>query len=396
MAEKKQPMGTVIAGAGRGLLMAKLAHQHGERILAMVDKNEAIHEKLRAQLRSYGCEDTVVLSSFAAALERFPAEAAPAVMVVTPNTTHAELFEQAIAAKRHVLLEKPVATHEADLLRIERAAAQAPELVVQLGFVLRYSVFFRKIKSLIDAGVLGRVIMMQLNERLEHSHGGGCYRRAWRRLIVNTGGFINEKCSHDIDILCWLKDRQAEPVSVYSLAGHEMFPRREDRPDSCPDCDDAACPFRCRYERIFGQEFQLHVDETAEQRCVFRSDADVYNHQSLTIGFADGTQGLLTAIAYTGRPDRDIVIHGTEGFLAGTLSSGKLELCRYREGLTPEAVPMPESDMHGGGDPDIVAEFYNCIRTGAKPDATLADGIRASRIAFAADKSAATGQAVRL
>lgn len=51
-------------------------------------------------------------------------------------------------------------------------------------------------------------------------------------------------------------------------------------------------------------------------RCVFHSDADIFNIQSITVTFSDGTQAIHTLIPYTGgEAHRSVFIHGTEGFL---------------------------------------------------------------------------------
>jgi len=389
--------GVIIVGAGRGSLFARTIIESGQRfVAALVDNNQDIHEILRRRFRDeYHSQDTLIMASLEEALERFPPDRADSVLLVTPNNTHAEMLRLALAAGRHVLLEKPVAADAEDLRKIAALTAHT-DRIVQVGFVLRYSLFFRKIKELIDGGVIGRVVMAQINEWLDFSHSGNAYRRGWRRYRKLTGGFLNEKCSHDLDLLCWFKDAQAAPARVYSAAGKEMFPAKE-TPEDCRQCHDEPCQFRYQSPPL-QLRFQPAHDDRADNCCVFHSDADIFNHQSVIISYSDGTQGILTLTSYSGEPGRTLNIHGTEGYLRGNVETGDLELAVYREhGATLKKIPLElNADGHGGGDSFILPEFFDCIARNTPPSASVYDGLRASAIAFAADDSAISGQAVDL
>lgn len=390
--------GTIVVGSGRGLLFAKMlstTYKHlNHKVLAMVDINPALHEKMRERLDSYGARDALVMRTLGEALEKFGPETADSVMVVASNTAHAELALETLNAKRHLFLEKPIAASWNDAVTIANAVA-ASDQIVQLGFVLRYSAFYRKIKEIVGAGKLGRLVTLQLNERLSLEHSN-TYRRAWRRKQVNTGGFINEKCSHDLDLICWLKQGQAVPVEVFSYGGREMFPNKPDAPQKCIDCPDKTCPFRYDRHKWDNKEFALNVDWDTQASCTFNTNADVFNHQSIIIRFSDGTQATLMAIAYSGDPNRDIIIHGTEGYISGDLNAGAFSWVDYRTGERKEISCNVKNDMHGGGDKSILSEFFECIATGTPPAASVADGLLASKLAFAADKSVKEGKKVAL
>jgi Predicted dehydrogenases and related proteins len=210
---------------------------------------------------------------------------------------------------------------------------------------------------------------------------------------------MNEKCSHDLDLICNMKKGQAEPSRVYSVAGTQMFPAK-DTPATCPECRDGSCPFRYQTPSPGNQHYQLA--ENNMNVCVFRSDADIFNIQSVTITFHDGTQAIHTLIPYTGgEAHRSVFIHGTEGFLHAFQgeSSCSLEIAIYRESgmqLKPILLNAPANDGHGGGDSFILDDLFDCIEENRKPDASVYDGLRASLIAFAADESARTGQVIDL
>lgn len=390
--------GTIIVGAGRGLAFAKFLNTHhrdrNRNVLALVDINSTVHGKVRRRLDSYGATETLVLTTLTEALERFSPKEADSVMILASNKAHAELTLEALAADRHVFLEKPIAADWKDATTIARAAVETDK-IVQLGFVLRYSAYYRKIREIAESGALGRLVMIQINERLDLGHSN-TYRRAWRRKHANTGGFLNEKCCHDLDVICWMKKGQAVPVDVFSYGGMELFPDKSEAPEKCVDCPDDTCPFRRDLKKLANLEFDLSIDLDLQATCVYKTDADVLNHQSVVIRFSDGTQAVFTITAYSGDSDRDIIIHGTEGCLVGKLNEGEFHWDNYRAKSREEFSTGIINDQHGGGEHRLIPEFFECVDTGASPAATVADGLVSSQIAFAADLSVSEGRKVAL
>lgn len=388
-------IGTIIVGGGRGLAFARWFTERDDfdvDVKALVDINPVTHPRIRARLDQYGWTNTVICSTLTEALARYDVTDAPAVMVLASNRAHAELTEEALAAGRHVFLEKPIAADWADALRIQTAAEHTDRLVM-LGFVLRFSPYFQAMQQVAASGRLGRLVMVQFNERLDHNHSSA-YRRGWRRYESATGGFLNEKCCHDIDIICWLKQHEARPVSVFSHGGQELFPQKPDGPDRCQDCTEL-CAFRNNRECLFNQEFHT-PDPQMENSCIFKSDADVLNHQSVIIGFSDGAQTIFTITAYSADPDRDFIIHGTEGYLTGSLNAGTFEVTEYRTGKKDVFDYGLHNNQHGGGDFPLMLDFFRCLRSNSPPLSTVADGVLASKICFAAGRSARSGQPVML
>lgn len=110
----KMKHGIIIAGSGRGLYFADLlARTPGLKescsVKAVVDIRKENHDALRTRLNESGLTETKILTTLPEALEALPCKEAQSVLIVTPNTTHAELAEQSLRAGRHLLLEKPIA-----------------------------------------------------------------------------------------------------------------------------------------------------------------------------------------------------------------------------------------------------------------------------------------------
>ena len=405
--------GVIIAGAGRGMLFARLlaaanpvtrarSVDNGlewtqlsafagmrpidRRVSAMVDINTRSHASIRAELNACGLTDTAIYATLEQALAEIPESDADTVMIVTPNATHADLTELALRHHRHVFLEKPVATSWGEVRRITAAAAAVPDRLVLPGFVLRHSAFYRRVKQICASGSLGRLVMIQADERLIPEHSLS-YRRGWRRKTAATGGAMNEKCSHDLDILCWLKQPGAAPTAVFSAGGQMLFLPRENVPQYCSECTDKSCPFRLSQEQLLNVCGSFKRDLGDPDRCVFHTDADVRTDQSATILFSDGSQAIFTMLMYSGHPGRNLLIHGTEGMLEGDYDSGRVTVHNYRtRGELHESIPLRR--WHGGGDAVMLNDFFDSVDRGEAPASTLADGATATRLALAADRSA--------
>lgn len=88
-----------------------------------------------------------------------------AVVIATPPFVHAEQLENALAAGKHVWLEKPIAESRESLARIVQATQAAPDRIV-LEASCRHTRLTRKykfIKDIIDSGKLGEVYHIHHN-----------------------------------------------------------------------------------------------------------------------------------------------------------------------------------------------------------------------------------------
>ena len=84
----------------------------------------------------------------------------PAVDVVhvcTPNALHAEQAERIIAAGKHVVCEKPLATSVADATRLTESAAAAG-VTATVPFVYRFHPLVREARARVAAGESGRLL----------------------------------------------------------------------------------------------------------------------------------------------------------------------------------------------------------------------------------------------
>lgn len=149
--EQTEMIGVAILGAGQPniatschLPACRLSSK--VRIVALCDRLEGVRE----YARQYGA---VVYTDYTAML------ADPRVRMVqiaTPDWCHCEHAEQALAAGKHVLLQKPPCISPAELERLRRAAAHAPGFL-KIALNTREMRTARGIRKLIDDGTVGAV-----------------------------------------------------------------------------------------------------------------------------------------------------------------------------------------------------------------------------------------------
>ena len=122
------------------------------------------------------------------------------VIVSTVNNALAPVTLAAIAAGKHVLVEKPAALTAGELDTVIDAA-NAAGVRVRVGFNHRYHPALRKARELFDAGALGPMMFV----RARYGHGGRLgYEKEWRAdPAVAGGGELIDQGVHVIDLARW-------------------------------------------------------------------------------------------------------------------------------------------------------------------------------------------------
>ncbi len=78
------------------------------------------------------------------------------IIIATPTHTHFTLARQALEAGKHVYVEKPLATSEADVLHLETLAKSVGKHLM-VGHLLLFHPAVRRLRQLIDSGELGTI-----------------------------------------------------------------------------------------------------------------------------------------------------------------------------------------------------------------------------------------------
>jgi UDP-N-acetyl-2-amino-2-deoxyglucuronate dehydrogenase len=140
------------------------------------------------------------------------------VVISTPHYLHAPLAIQALAAGKHVLVEKPIAC---TLTQADEMLAAADRAQRRLGvlFPLRFSYAAVKARELIAAGALGRILAVKfhaLGKKPDRYWRGGYSGRVpsdWRvSLDKSGGGYLVMNLIHDLDLALSLMDFAPERI----------------------------------------------------------------------------------------------------------------------------------------------------------------------------------------
>lgn len=157
-----------------------------------------------------------------AELEAALADAAVnAVIISTLNHALAPLAARAIAAGKHVLVEKPGGLRAAELEPLH-AEAQARGLCVRVGFNHRYHPALLKAREIISSGVLGPLMFL----RGRYGHGGRVgYDREWRAdPALSGGGELIDQGVHLIDLARWYLGAEFPTVEGHATTSYWDMP----------------------------------------------------------------------------------------------------------------------------------------------------------------------------
>lgn len=124
------------------------------------------------------------------------------IILATPHSTHAHQIVQAARAGKHVFCEKPFTLTVASG-REAIAACEAARVVLAVGHNRRFMAGVRRIKAMVDAGELGRVIHVEANYSgtVEGRYPPGHWRVTQSEL---PAAGMTPMGLHMIDTLTWI------------------------------------------------------------------------------------------------------------------------------------------------------------------------------------------------
>ncbi len=145
------------------------------------------------------------------------------VCIATPTVYHASMTLAALRAGAHVLCEKPMAMDQAESAQMLETAESLDMLHI-IGHELRFNPNRRKIKALIESGVIGdarhaNIVNISASWGDPASHAAG----HWLARADMGGGRLGANGSHQLDLLrFWLGDIGAVSGQVATLAAGRL------------------------------------------------------------------------------------------------------------------------------------------------------------------------------
>ncbi|MEV8212403.1 Gfo/Idh/MocA family oxidoreductase [Leifsonia sp. NPDC077715] len=225
-AEATVPLRVAIVGCGIiGVNHARAIDRHPRlAITALIDAVPEAAEALADQVAAASGERPAVFTSLAEALaETGPAHRPDLVVICTPSGLHVSVAEEAIAAGRHVVIEKPLDTDmgRARQLRALAERAESDGLVVSVISQHRFDPSSVLVAEAAHTGRFGRLTSGVASVawwRSQDYYDSGQWRGTWE---LDGGGAVMNQGVHTVDLLVWMLGRPVEIFAQTALLAHD-------------------------------------------------------------------------------------------------------------------------------------------------------------------------------
>ena len=261
-----------------------------------------------------------------------------AVVVCTPNDSHAEIGIAVAAAGKHLLVEKPLATTVSDAQALAAHFA-ATDRVLSVAHTHRCYDYGRAVKDAIEDGAIGRPVFARL------AILGGWIWPDWRSWILDparSGGHSLHNGVHLLDLVTWWLDDQ--PISVF-----------------------------------------------ARGRKQTAAELEIYDYLEMVVSYENGGTAVCE-MSRAHRPGsfahRDVSVYGSDGTLAQEWD-GESSLLFSESG----ASTVPAAGSNGFA---VQLESWLDAIAGGQPATSPQDGVLAVAMGVAAERSIASGEPIPL
>lgn len=294
-----------------------------------------------------------------------------AVVIATPNFTHAAILRDALATDLHILVEKPLVTRIDDGLDLVQRA-EGRKGIVWVAQEYRYMPPVAEMIRMVHAGAAGRLHQVAIRE-----HREPFYPKVgdWNRFSANTGGTLVEKCCHYFNLMDHIL--REKPLRVFASGGQRVNHLDERYEGRTPDILDSAFVI---VEYPSGARASLDL-------CMFAENS-VDNEHITVVGDEAKFESLLPSLTLRHGRREDWGRREVWGQPSGT---GKGVSVRR---VWDTNIKYP--GQHFGASYIEHQHFARAIREGLPPEITLEEGLRSVATGLAAHRSIDTGLPVAM
>lgn len=294
-----------------------------------------------------------------------------AVVIATPNFTHAAILGDALGTSLHILAEKPLVTRIADgLPLLERDANRGA--ITWVAQEYRYMPPVAEMIRMAHGGAVGRIHQVGIRE-----HREPFYPKVgdWNRFSANTGGTLVEKCCHYFNLMDLIL--REKPQRVFASGGQRVNHLDERYAGRTPDILDSAYVI---VEYPSGARAMLDL-------CMFAENS-VDNEHIVVVGDEGKLESLLPSLTLRHGRREDWGTRKVWGEASGT---GRGVSVRR---VWDTHIRYP--GQHFGASYIEHQKFAAAIRGGLPPEIPLEEGLRSVATGLAAHKSIDEGRPVAL
>jgi predicted dehydrogenase len=271
-----------------------------------------------------------------------------AIHIATPDHLHVRPVLDALAAGKHVLVEKPLATTVEDALAIVEASKRARRHVM-VNYTHRWAAPYSYARAVIASGKIGKPLMVYA--RKDDAIWAATEMMSWTS-ATSSASYLS---THDIDLVLWWLDTDVE--SVYALGVKEVLKARG-----------------------------IDTEDAIQALVRFSSGA---------IGTFESCWVLPNSMPTV-----------TDSFIEIVGEKGSIHVDRIHEGVkvaTPDKYEFPKVSLSleidgrlRGGVAFCLEQFIDALRNDRKPEPDAENGLKIVRISTAIQRSIKLGQAVKV
>lgn len=298
------------------------------------------------------------------------------VMIGSPNAFHYDQLSHVLESRVKIFCEKPVVVTEEETLNLLRKLKTVGTDQIMVGLVLRYAPLYQDLVRLQIKGVLGDIISIEASEHIPPVHGAFFFRD-WRRKTKLSGGFLLEKCCHDLDLYAGLVKSRAR--RVMSFGGNSFFtPHRQSRDK----------------ETIY-HRWPALWDSTESS---FSGDADIVDNQVAMIEYNNDARLCFHTNIHTSDAFRRFCVIGTDGMAEGDFVRGYLKAHRAipKECVFDSNYQHDGVSMHYGAEEKMALDIAAHLQKGTPLPVSVLDALEAGLTAIKIDESRQQGKVVDL
>lgn len=226
--------------------------------------------------------------------------------VGSPNVYHLDQIRAGLDRGIRIFSEKPVVTTVEETFALAELLQRHGPDRVMIGLVLRHSQHMTDLRKALSAGVLGRIVSLEANEHIGPYHGA-FFLRDWRRMVAWSGGFMLEKCCHDIDLYNMVTG--SRPNRVASFGGRKSY-----IPENAPTSN--------------AENEIMHVKGSIWNSVddAFHSDGDIIDWQTSILHYESGAGLAFHTNLNVPDEHRRFCVIGTHGMAEGDFVRGHLKI----------------------------------------------------------------------
>lgn len=263
----------------------------------------------------------------------------------SPNEFHLSDMKAGFRAGIKMFVEKPVVTTLEDTFELLALLKEYGADQAIIGLVLRYSRHMVDLRKAISYGMLGPIASIEASEHITPDHGA-FFMRDWRRKTARSGGFMLEKCCHDLDLYNMITGSRPKYVASFG-AKRSFIP--QNRP-----ADESDMALYHSWSSVW--------DSTDDP---FASDSDIIDCQTALLEYESGASMAFHTNLNVPDEQRRFCVIGSKAMAEGDFCRGYLTLTEAKSKSTiahHDYTELGEFKGHYGADEMMAQDIIQHLK----------------------------------